>query len=248
MSDFDLIVPKDKAVEASRLLQGRGFRAASHSWNQELAIRHAVSHIHPDRGEVDLHWHILFECLSDEADRHFWDHAVPLDVSGVPVLRPSATDLLLHVLVHGMRWNIAPPMRWIADAAMILRGDEAVDWDRMIRFAGRYRLTHRLGLALHYLNERFQIAVPDRVLAATAGESSLVERFELFAMQGEDERSAFRHLRRAAHLLRLVTSEERAGLSRALGHELLKRYGPSGLASRRVRNASLAAATAPRLD
>ncbi|MDT9600473.1 nucleotidyltransferase domain-containing protein [Sphingosinicella rhizophila] len=240
MNDFDLVVPKSKAAEASRLLQGRGFRAARHAWNQELAIRHAVSHIHPSRGEVDLHWHILFECLSEEADRHFWDHAVPLDVSGVPVLRPSATDLLLHVLIHGMRWNMAPPMRWVADAAMILRGSEAVDWDRMIAFAARYRLTQRLSLALTYLKERFEIPVPDPVVAAIAGGSSLVEKFEIFAMQGEDERSGFRHLRRAAHLLRLATSEERAGLSRALGHEILKRYGPTGFAARRARNARLA--------
>lgn len=224
MSDIDIAVHNDKAEEASALLEKHGFRSDGGTAGSDRVVRHAASYLHPAGGEVDLHWHVLFDCPRTAADGHFWKSAVPISVKGVPTLRPCATDLLLHVIVHGVRWNPVPPMRWIVDAAMILRSGEEVDWGRLAEFAGRYRLAGRVGLGLTYLKSRFAMPIPAITLEKLESRSTFLERSELAVMRYEARRPAWRHVRRGMHVVRLLGADEIGKLPVALTRELLNRY------------------------
>src|SRR5262249_32937094 len=82
-------------------------------------------------------------------------------------------------VLHGMRANRWPPIRWIPDALIVLRRASDIDWDHVVTFARRHRLTHRLGFGLSVLAEKYGAPVPATVIdALRAAPTSLLERLE----------------------------------------------------------------------
>lgn len=165
MADFDIVVPHAKAMQAINLLDERGWKRGQFSRDEDVIFHHAMQFFHPKGGEVDVHWHILSECRSVDAGRHFRACTEPLEVKGVATRQLGPTDTLFHTVVHGIRWNAEPPIRWIPDALTILRkAGPAIDWDRILVFAERERLSYRLRLGLAFLAERFAAPIPEYVL------------------------------------------------------------------------------------
>ena len=124
MYDTDLLVPATRAVEVMRFLLATGWtavglRTTARAPERALAVRHA--HAFEDRrGEqLDLHWHVLWECCDAGADAAFWDASVPLTVAGAETRTLGATDQLSQVCIHGARGNRAAPLRWAADAMLV---------------------------------------------------------------------------------------------------------------------------------
>jgi hypothetical protein len=224
MSDFDLIVHPADAPRVSRLLEQRGFETRRTHWSSERRLRHALQHSHAEDGEVDLHWHILTDCQNDEADKNFWDNSVPIEIGGIETRRPSATDMLLHVVIHGIRPNEMPPIRWIPDAVMIIRSGETIDWDRLAQFALDHAISARMKLGLDYLKDRLGVDIPAHVLARLGAKPSLLERIELRAMERETAQYSWRQIRRGTHLVRLMQSDDSPWtFPLALAQELHKR-------------------------
>ncbi|HWE06165.1 MAG TPA: nucleotidyltransferase family protein [Rhizomicrobium sp.] len=210
MSDVDIIVPFEDAPRASALLERDGFSVRRQSWATERRLHHALMHVRADGTEVDLHWHVLYDCPNGAADSYFWSRAVPIDVGSARSLRPAASDLLLQTIVHGLRSNPSPPFRWVADAAMILGSNEAIDWAAIEAFAEEQGLTKRLQIGLAYLRA-FALPIPPALIERLAARSSWLEPFELAAMRRELRSPAWRHARRAAYLLRLLKWDPHRG-------------------------------------
>lgn len=180
MADIDVVVPHAKAKDAIAALEQAGWIRGPLTHDNDLEYHHAIQFFHPKGGEVDLHWHVLLECRSFETNQGFWDRAEPLTVRGVATRQLDATDMLLHTVVHGIRWNAEPPIRWIADAAMILHhAGRQIDWDRLVHMARDEKLSYRFGLGLHFLAERFAMPIPPHVLdALDRMPITLLERIE----------------------------------------------------------------------
>lgn len=166
MADLDVVVPRAQAHDAIKALEQAGWVSGPLTRDRDLEFHHARQFFHPQGGEVDLHWHVLLECRSAATNQSFWDRAEPLVVRGIATRQLDPTDMLLHTVIHGVRWNAEPPIRWIADAAMILRRAPGIDWDRLVRLAKDEKLSYRFGLGLHFLVERFAMPVPATVLQA----------------------------------------------------------------------------------
>lgn len=180
MADLDVVVQPADARRAIGILEASGWKRNERASDEDLYYRHSMQFIHPEKGELDLHWRLMFETCNDAADQHFWSAARPLDFDGVATLQLDPTDTLLHVVVHGMRWNPEPPIRWIPDAVTVLReAGTAIDWSRLVTFAQAQKLTHRLHLGLHYLAERGFAEIPATALEALMGtRTTLTERIE----------------------------------------------------------------------
>ena len=166
MIDIDLLVrPKDVPL-AARILERHGLIGAHDVLDPaQVACVHSISFVPTDgfEGSVDLHWmaspqlapHGIaaaqwrrpwFEQLSDD---EFWTRARTTDFSGIEVCAPSMTDLLLLVVLHGVRFGIADDTRWAVDAVTILRQrPEEIDWDLLIDQAVRRRVSAVTATAL----------------------------------------------------------------------------------------------------
>src|SRR5205085_7015606 len=111
--------------------------------------------------EFDLHWHSLRESLAGDADAGFWERAVPLSILHVRSRGLAPADQLLHTIVHGIRWNEEPTIRWIADAMAILQTSaDALDWEVFLAEARERSLQLHVRHGLGYLREAFHAPIP----------------------------------------------------------------------------------------
>lgn len=192
MSDFDVLVPIKQAREAVELLAASGLKPKP-TPSAEVSIEifqepyfHLTSGYGFTEGnayEVDLHWYAIHSCYYPEADNNFWEGATPTVFAGIEASLLQPADMLLHVCVHGYRWNIVPPLRWIADAMMILRiAEDRMDWQRLIQEAKVRRLILPIRFTLDYLATEFHAPVPPKVLQILASTPvTYYERFEYTA-------------------------------------------------------------------
>jgi hypothetical protein len=128
--------------------------------------------------QLDLHWHLFWECFNASDDDDYWKNAVPVTVGGVQTLALSPTDQLLHTCWHGARWNEVPPIRWVADAMMVLGASAAeIDWTSLSKKAQRHRIVLPVRDSLEYLKQKFDAPVPDSLLKSlSAVRVSTMER------------------------------------------------------------------------
>jgi hypothetical protein len=71
--------------------------------------------------------------------------------------------MLVHVCAHGAMWSDIPPVRWVTDAAFVVRNG-AVDWIHLCAQTERLGLTLPLVETLNYLSTVMRIPVPDMVV------------------------------------------------------------------------------------
>lgn len=191
MADLDLAIRPEQLDRALVLLAEVGWRGDTPAPSPEdLRYRHAWWCTDGAGGELDVHYHLLRDCLAMTADRWFWSAVEPVDFHGVEALQLEPTALLFHTILHGVRWNEEAPIRWIPDALVIVRErGEAIDWERLLDFAATQNLTHRLALGLIYLAENFGLKLPDPVWAGLQGyRPTLRERIENTVVLGDYSR------------------------------------------------------------
>lgn len=170
MSDVDVMVPEPQATRAMEVLQGAGFVPIGLHPNaarpqDTILVRHAHAFRSPDGGEVDLHWHVLWECASSGLDADLWERAVPLRIGSVTTRALCPSDQLLQVCVHGARWNPVPTFRWLADVVFILgTPGPGVDWYRVVELGRRLGVVLPLRDSLAVVRRDLGAAVPPEVL------------------------------------------------------------------------------------
>ena len=157
MDDFDVLVPRCQVNQAIEVLTKAG-------WEAGFRAPHAQSFRKGEELECDLHWNILFENCRQAIDDPFRQMAEQAYVNGVAVKVLNPTDQLLHVCVHGARWSYLPPLRWLADAVVILN-HSVIDWERLVQQAIRVGVVLPLRDALAYLKWLLGLEIPETVLS-----------------------------------------------------------------------------------
>ena len=166
MADLDVMVRPEDARKALALLQQEGWIADdSHHIEYNLRYGRAMGFRDSSGSEFDLHWHPFFELHSGGA-KEFWDKAVPLQLLGVNTLALDPAAALLHVMVHGLRWNPEPPIRWIPDSLAILGSGKEIDWQRLLELTQKFRVILQVRTAVDYLRAHFDARFPQEFLTA----------------------------------------------------------------------------------
>jgi hypothetical protein len=186
MGDFDLLVRREDAFRTMEVLESIDWHASVNRPTRlaDLAIHHARPFRDPSTSEVeaDLHWTIMYARYSDRAEAATWERAEPIEIEGASAVAPSASDLLIHVCVHGMRWNDMPPVRWAADAAMLIRSGK-IDWSYLCEQARRWGAALPLAYAFGYLRDQLRLDVPEAVVAEMRAAPVSSEQRFLFEVQ-----------------------------------------------------------------
>jgi hypothetical protein len=180
MTDADILVRPEHADRALQIARAAGLvpKFSPGEWPPRLTA--SKPFVHPSGWEFDLHTNVMHECRGKGRDNAMWAGAVPATVNGIPALTLAPEDHLVHAIAHGVWRNPLPPIRWVADAVMLVRtrGD-AFDWPRVLRETRERRLTLLARRALRYLRDRMALGIPDAVLAELEREvPTLTERFE----------------------------------------------------------------------
>jgi hypothetical protein len=169
MADCDILVRESQALAARNLLIARGWHSDDRLDAGTVAVRHSVNFRNADGRQIDLHWHVLAECCEPGADSDFWRAAAPATLHGEGTRTLCAEDMVLHACVHGLQWSIVPPVRWVVDAAAVIRAaGAAFDWKRVADQAERRMLVLQVHDTLRFLRDAIEIAVPEDVLSRLA--------------------------------------------------------------------------------
>jgi hypothetical protein len=181
MSDIDILVAASDALLTADVLKRDGWTpTACESLEIPMQYRHSQQFIGKSGTELDLHWGLTFESAGVGPITDFWSNAVPIKIHNVPSYALDPTDMLFHVILHGIMWNPEPPIRWIADAMTIIQSSERqIDWLRIIRHAKKYMACLRIKEGLNYLYDNFQAPVPKKIMDSFNNiPISYLERFE----------------------------------------------------------------------
>jgi hypothetical protein len=166
MVDLDILVRANHALRSIDLLKIMGFDPGIekdvHFSERLVPLIHGYAFYKPSTAKVDLHWHVLPECLRETDDDDFWNDSISVSIESTRSRSLNPTDQILHVCVHGSKW--VSTIRWVADSLMILKSETKIDWDRLVEQTNQRRLMVPVRHALTYLREKFHAPVPAEVL------------------------------------------------------------------------------------
>jgi hypothetical protein len=167
MADIDILVPFPQALKTIGLLKNAGWIMQNpHYLEFNLKYGRSVTFVDHEKTELDVHWHPIFEAHGDISEADFWDKAIPLQVAGIQTLSFCTTDIFFHTIVHGLRYNPEPPIRWIADGLALLKCTEyPLDWERLLHHTHKFKVALYMKDALNYLVREFDAPVPESFLA-----------------------------------------------------------------------------------
>lgn len=165
MDDLDFAVLRSARALAWRLLVEQGFRPIGGIAETHGALDRRISWNFSAGGaaDVDLHWHLLDFAPREEMDRAIERDAVESDLAGIPCRALAPEDAFLSAVLHAARWEPVRPVRWAADAVLLVRArGAAFGWDRLVERARAAHAEAPLASALDYLGRRLGLAVPPR--------------------------------------------------------------------------------------
>lgn len=177
VGDADMIIHPRHAQAAMEIMRQQGFDYIKPSYRraapraQELA---QMSFTDPQaRQEIDIHFSLfepevyartvaLFlgrELAHAMSYNALFPHVQSYMLGDTKSLMLGPEDMLIHVVVHGARHNKHRPVRWVADAAAIIRS-LPVQWDMLVERAVLFGFLPEVRTALTYLSERFGVPIP----------------------------------------------------------------------------------------
>jgi len=178
MADVDVLVRPPDVERAAALAVRLGWLPRYRLTPAFLRVKHAAPFDHPAGIACDLHWRVFEEAGMDGADEEFRAAAEPVTFQGAHLRVLSPTEQLLHVCAHAARWSPVPSVRWVTDAAVILR-EAPIDWERFVVHAARRRFVLRMRQMLGYLRGALDCPIPPSVEADLARRPvSMLERLE----------------------------------------------------------------------
>lgn len=164
MRDLDLLVPAHARDRAIAVLDGLGYRLAQ----QYAAGHHAFGDFSRpnDPGSIDLHTELVDSSHVLPASE-VWSRAMPREIDGVRYLAPSATDRVLHNVLHaqihylGSFYRGELHLQQVYELAALTRyfGPE-VDWGFVQRRLAAHRLTSALESHLFAAHRLFGLEWP----------------------------------------------------------------------------------------
>lgn len=182
LGDIDFLVPYAQRTTAIDLLLTKGWLPVYDIPMSRYAYMHSIDMHFSSQFRIDMHWFALHENPWPGVDEALWSRAVDVRFGGLPVKRPDDTDLLLHLLASGGRWDVSPGRRWIPDAIILFRQQVSIDWDRLAAEAARRRMARVIGQMLAYLQTTFDVPIPkEPIHALCAAPASASEKLELWA-------------------------------------------------------------------
>ena len=166
MADMDVLVPFSFAQKTIELLKQNGWKLQQEKYlEHNLKFGRSATFTDSEKTELDLHWYPIFEAHDNITDDDFWNAAISLEVAGTKTKAFCSTDNLFHTIVHGIRYNILPPIRWVADAVTLINASvDPIDWDRLIHHTKKFRATLQMREALNYLHEKFYVDFPENLM------------------------------------------------------------------------------------
>lgn len=167
LGDLDLLIPEDRARDASRALEGIGFRRAT--TGDRGAPRHHLAPLIDAATEASVELHtavVLPEFVEILPAAAFGADAIPTLFRGLRVRLPSVTGRVAHNIAHTalsdrLYDDNDIELRQLLDLVMIrARHENEIDWGELARGFVAARHGRVLSTSLQHAVELFGVPVP----------------------------------------------------------------------------------------
>ncbi|WP_431860983.1 nucleotidyltransferase domain-containing protein [Azospirillum sp.] len=125
--DIDLLVARERALDAHRVLETLGYRLSSVMTVEELLALTKDAIYHGDGGTIELQWRPMRNRLLLPWDfAALWAERITVRPFGIEVHTLAPARYAVFLTVHGVHhgWE---RLRWLADVALLLRDPGDVD-------------------------------------------------------------------------------------------------------------------------
>jgi hypothetical protein len=180
MGDMDLLVPKERVVEAYALVQSLGYQVYRQYIDDVIdtpAVVVSQNHGHhltplrkaPGLPLVELHWTL---CDDDEAGNfnlaELWQRAQPITLAGGPALALAPEDLILHLCHHAAyHHQFDMGLRGLMDISRVVeRFGTQLDWGALQRTAEAWGWQRGVYLTLALTQALFDLSLPAPIAQA----------------------------------------------------------------------------------
>ena len=146
LRDLDILIPPERLMDARAALIAGGLSTVERYERVPESVKDAAPHLPPllaGNVSVELHKRIFHLKQDPDAgpdlteDPGFWQRSITGMVAGTPIMAPSPTDQMLHIIVHGVYdHQLANGPLLLSDIAL-LAAVGGVDWDRIDEMAQR---------------------------------------------------------------------------------------------------------------
>ncbi len=162
MTDMDIVIRTDQALQAVSLIEKLGWQTDSgqdRSYNQsDLRFSYQGKFEKEPKLVVELHWETASQFYRGHPSDTSWSNATSIQVAGYPCYVLNPADHLLLVLAHGGSEDSVSSIRWVTDAVAILNAQE-IDWDYFVLQAKQHRLAFAVRGMLAYLRSHYSTKI-----------------------------------------------------------------------------------------
>jgi hypothetical protein len=169
---LDILVPKQDALLAKKLLLSQGYRPQH---QLPVAYEALFRHLHQsydlmredDQVIVELHWNVISWPMFFSSNTAFlWEHLENVSVANMTVRNFAPEDALPILCVHGAKhyWE---RLGWICDIAELIGTYPEIDWKRVMEQASRLGGIRMLYLGLYLAQSLLGAAVPEEIRRTT---------------------------------------------------------------------------------
>ncbi len=217
-NDVDILIHPEHIARADAALGDLGYRQDAWPWAADglpgatlRALGKDLGYLGADeRVPVDLHWRLTDPgLLAPPSLSAAWDRRAMLSVNGQDVATLNREDALLAAVTHGAS-HMWARLKWLCDVAELMRGDVALDWERILRDARATESMRSLHVATLLAHELLGARAPDGLIDEARADGvarglALRVRLRLMSsadMPSEGELRAFRRASRATSTAR----------------------------------------------
>jgi hypothetical protein len=177
-NDIDILVSRQNAFKALRLLQSLGYPAIPEfSPAVEFGILRHDLHYHLLRPEdnvaVEIHWTLVPKYfLLDLPLEDWWKRMEPASFNNHRLINFAREDLLLVLAIQCCKHRFQY-IQWIGDLARFLQKNPDLDWNHFLRTSSP-DLRHILFIAVLAAHETLNAPVPKSILKEAMADSAAV--------------------------------------------------------------------------
>ena len=174
--DLDILLPQRDVARAAAILADLSYKPRF-PW---VLSREANSVLVPgEYNFADQERSMMIELHSERTLRHFpvmpdFDEMAknlePVRLSGREIKTFSAEDMLVLLCIHGSK-DFWERLSWIADISEFVQSQPALDWDRVLRRAGRLKAQRMLYLGLALAAQILEAPIPAHILKRADGDA-----------------------------------------------------------------------------
>lgn len=166
MADIDVLVRPADVAAARRALEQAGYRTHHGAVEDAQSFRSFLMLVR-ESTVIDLHWHLAhytrFDGIVQVDHEGVWRRARRFTAGDTEALTLSPEDTLLHLALHLTLGSEFGRLIWFTDIEALVRR-HALDWDRVLDEADRWRVRTLVGYTLGVVRAAFNAPVPPVVL------------------------------------------------------------------------------------